>query len=799
MPSRIIMIAFIICSLFVMGVIGYNEYRELNKLYFVVDLETSASGSSQVFYDVGHGYNEQDSHSISIQRGKSQKLFFQLPGKAIKSIRFDPINVSAVVSVRDARIENKHGDFIKIIPVHDFRPIQQIDEMDTSDGALAIHTIENANDPILEIENSIIGNQVRWNDYITKRGLIIIGYGLMSLFFMIGVNYLVIFAKRNQYIISAVRYLKINLYLSSKQVGWNNFLIIILGISIVSLFSSMIAPFQSPDEFNHITRAYLLSKGSIILDAPAGNDSGGMIDSGLATYFAAYDVLPFKKDRKLSADEIGSAKIIKWSGIKEFRAIPNMAPNFPIIYMPQAIGLTLGEKLGLTINTSYMIARFMALLSVALILFAAFKIYPVNPLTIALLITPMSVFQFSSASLDGIATAVAILSIATFLRIATEKENSSPWHFYTLTLSVILVATSRAHLQTLLALVLVASLYIKKKKYFYVSAFAFLFVLAWLVIAIKTTIGFEGRVGYPPSSVALFYIKHPLAFFDVLMATLSNSNLVKFYWESFLGNLGWLDTQFSQKEYKFFSICTILIGLLSVSVKNLKTEWIPRFVLLFSTFFSILLIFISQLVAWTKHPASLIDGVQGRYFLVPAIMVAYAISGGVNLYAGIFRKIALLLVILLGAFTIFSTPRLLIERYYLALEQPAQISVVMRPSAPLEKNKPITLSMSKVHRSNLQPLKRMGIQCGTYIRKNSGSAELRLANLDGHVLKVPFDLSDLDDNQYKYFELDSKSYSSSQILYLTGGGMSTWEAHEKKGSVETCLIFEYTNGKRSYT
>lgn len=470
---------------------------------------------------------------------------------------------------------------------------------------------------------------------------------------------------------------------------WLILLIIVVG----SFFSALIPPLQSPDEADHIKRAYLLSNGMIILDAQpeSSSASGGMIDSGLAAYFAAYQVLQFKPDRKLSTGEIDSAKRIKWTGIKEFTAAPGTGYYFPIIYMPQAIGLAVGEKLGLPIDTSYRLARFMALVSIALILFAAFNFYNVSPLLIALLILPMSVFQFSSASLDGISTALAILSIATFLRIANEKTSTSPWLFYSHTLSVVLVATSRAHLLPLLALVLVASFYIQKKKFFYISAFALFFVLAWTLIATKTTVGFSDKVGASTASVALFYIANPLAFFGVLKATLSNNDLVSFYRDSFLGVLGWLDTRFSENTYNTLFTCIILIGLLSVSVKNLKVEWVPRLVILFSALASILLIFIALLITWNRHPASLIEGVQGRYFLVPMIMLAYAISGGgLKLYEGAFRKIAFLLLILLGAFTIFSTPRLLIKRYYLALEQPEQISVVVHPSAVLDKNKPIT-------------------------------------------------------------------------------------------------------------
>ena len=206
--KRITLSIFIICSLFIVGEIEYNDYRELHQVYFVVDLDTSVSGVSQVFYDVSRGYNEQNSHSIAIQHGKFQKYIFPLPTNVIKSIRFDPINVSAVVRIKSARIENRQGDIIKKFPLRDFIPIQQIYKMDTRHGALIIHTTRNANDPILEIANSSFDNHVSWLNYMEKRGGFIIGYGLLSFLLLIGLSYFVIFATRNQYIIGCVWRLK---------------------------------------------------------------------------------------------------------------------------------------------------------------------------------------------------------------------------------------------------------------------------------------------------------------------------------------------------------------------------------------------------------------------------------------------------------------------------------------------------------------------------------------------------------------------------------------------------------------
>lgn len=205
-----VMVASFTCVLFCVGLVAYNDFRETNRLRFVVDLETSVSGFSQVFYDVGSGYNEADSCAITVQNGHSQKRAFSLlPSKAIRSIRFDPINVSAVVRIKDVRIENKQGDIIKKFPLQDCRAMQQISKMDISEGALIIHTIENANDPIILIENSSIENQSSWSHFIIKRGWIIIGYGLPSFLFLIGLIYSVIFARHNEYIVGVARSLKI--------------------------------------------------------------------------------------------------------------------------------------------------------------------------------------------------------------------------------------------------------------------------------------------------------------------------------------------------------------------------------------------------------------------------------------------------------------------------------------------------------------------------------------------------------------------------------------------------------------
>ena len=116
----------------------------------------------------------------------------------------------------------------------------------------------------------------------------------------------------------------------------------IIGMLVIgcSILSVIIPPFQSPDEHDHIKRAYLLSKGVLVLDRPEGTSSGGYVDSGLLNFMAVIGVV----HRKLSAKEVSSWSTIEWSGNRIYSPAPGAGYYFPAIYFPQALGLWVGEQ-----------------------------------------------------------------------------------------------------------------------------------------------------------------------------------------------------------------------------------------------------------------------------------------------------------------------------------------------------------------------------------------------------------------------------------------------------------------------
>lgn len=574
----------------------------------------------------------------------------------------------------------------------------------------------------------------------------------------------------------------------------NTIKIVVLIFVGCTFLSVVIPPLKSPDEHDHIERAYLLGKGVIVLDQPEGKSSGGYIDGGLLKYLESYQ----PSQEKLSAEEISYASDIKWSGQRVYDPSPGTGYYFPLIYLPQALGLCVGEWLDLSIDHSYRLARTFSLIAVALLLYTAFRLYPTNPLVLALIAIPMTLFQISSASLDGVSTALAIFSISAFLRISNDRRSSAIWVQYALTLAIIVLASSRIHTFPMLILLAATFFYTKEKRSLFLFSAAALFVLGWTLFALKTTVDLRVTIDESTSNIVAFYLQNPFQFFSVVWQTLSNNSLQTFYYKSFFGILGWLDAPFQEFYYKYFLAMISLIALLSVSFRGWRDDWSQRLLLSLVSIISVLFIFFALLVTWTPHPAQVISGVQGRYFLVPSIIFAYGIAGNVGLFNDLRRSVANIIVCCLFVFSISSSVILLIDRYYLSEFNIESENIIhgfdgseedlkVTPSAPLGESTPITLNIPLLNEIELGRVIRVGILFGTHMRNNPGEAELLLTTKSGVVYRQKFLLSDLKDNDYKYFKVPAGYYTFGEVISIGGEGVSIWKVQSNGGEEFSCL------------
>jgi len=478
--------------------------------------------------------------------------------------------------------------------------------------------------------------------------------------------------------------------IADKMNFWYSKKMVVCGLAVLFLIvlsvSYLIPPFQSPDEFNHIKRAYLLSKGEIFLGAQKGI-TGGNIDHGLLRYMRAYSQLPWHYEKKVLYSKYKTFSKIKWSKNRIFNGLPNTALYFPLPYLPQASALFIGEKAGLTIKSSYYLARIFALVAALLILGYALVIFPAPPFILALFLTPMSIFQLGSASLDGVTFSLSVLCAGLFMRGALPNRPLSKPMLYMLSLSIFVLATTRFNLIPLVLLPGFLYFVNRNKAYLIHSCFLILFSLIWLVIALQTIHGgwkeflylneysqqqliASGSIdslistkGPATGEIILYYIRSPHLFGKILFTTITDINMLDLYWQSFIGILGWMDAPLL--KYKFYVIFTVLLcilALVSVKWENPFVGKSHRIWLALMVFFSLLLLFFIFLTSWNSFPAEIIDEIQGRYFTTMLILLGFALLSPSLSHSKI--KICIGLLFVLCILSTYFTSSCLFERYW---------------------------------------------------------------------------------------------------------------------------------------
>lgn len=445
---------------------------------------------------------------------------------------------------------------------------------------------------------------------------------------------------------------------------WWLFPVLLLVVGL--LLSVAIPPMQSPDEGDHLKRAYLLAHGQLLLDTPEGRSSGGMVDTGLLDYMRAHAGLPFASDQKVNAAMVDAARALQWRGEQEFSEAPGTGYYFPLIYAPHALGLLAGEVLGLSVDASYRLVRLLVLVCTVALLAWAFWLHGPPPLALGLLVLPMTLFQFASPTLDGLSAALAVLAISVFLKFSRDRDEAAPWLLPVLTVSVVILAASRVHLLPMLLLIFLCFAFVQRRGILLTGLGAVALVVGWLLLAVLYTVDTRVDTGAGTLTILGYYLADPVAFLRVLDATLSNDALTRFYRHSFLGILGWLDARFDVSVYRHLGSALLLLAFLSITWRGLGEDWLSRCALILCGVGGSMLVFLALLITWNAHPATLIEGVQGRYFLVPALLLAYALGGHATRGGGLVRLAGLGVVGGLLLFSAWMTLSLLLDRYYIS-------------------------------------------------------------------------------------------------------------------------------------
>lgn len=567
---------------------------------------------------------------------------------------------------------------------------------------------------------------------------------------------------------------------------WLAFIALGLGIFL----SMIIPPMKSPDEGDHVRRAFLFSEGYWLLESQhcdieetrvcrnGKSMSGGMIDNGLADYL---EILHPQDFAKHSQNQINNhiTQTLQWQGQDRFVLTPGTGYYFPLIYLPQAAGLKFGKIMNLSIDSSYRLARLFSLLASISVVVAAFKIHRLPMMVMAALLLPTSLFQAVSASIDPLSTALAVLSISCFLSIYEKGISAPAWLFLVMAASLIIVCGSRAHMLPMLALMVVASFKHRSRIAWLSTLLAFGTTAAWLSIAIPSTIDLRVTRALSTGEIALFYLNNPTQLIKVLYSTFSDTTILGYYANSFIGNFF---NSFLTADQQT-ALVTILITLFACSIPSLA-KWrehsSARTWMIATGSGSALLAVIAMLLTWTDHPASVVHGVQGRYFLIPAILIVTGLCAWDTTYNWLKETQRWLLFSLLTLGATFLVSRTLSTDYtpFMAIDSPA----IGRPVEPgrlspgptlvqgnsISWSLQITNSTSSSETSNTTPINGLGILLGNYARDIDNRIKVSATRRNGSTWSKILSLKGSRDNDYYFMKLPTGEYNSIRIEVLEG-------------------------------
>lgn len=432
----------------------------------------------------------------------------------------------------------------------------------------------------------------------------------------------------------------------------------------------LIPAFQSPDENSHLLRADMIAHGQLTLrkDEPdeVGNQ-GGYVDRHFMAFVQNMRTIA-GHDRDLNASAQGlmdQASREHWAHQDMFVNVAGTGYYSPFIYLPHALGLRMARALDLSMRASYELTRLLVALTALGLIAWAWRILAPNLLVRVLVLMPMAMFQVLSPTIDGLSIALALLLASLFVaQCLAPRGKTDMLQECALYACTFLLVTSRTNLAPLLLL----PLWLLARHLSGERLLAWLALCTasagWTLYGLATTADTRLVRAHSTLEIILLYARDPMGFASLVARTLSHSETSYFYAYSFVGMLGWLDASIPRGAMKAVW-CGIALALAATiwSTKYARRDIAARSVLLFAGLSSTVLIFFALAISWNDYPVEIIGGVQGRYFIVPALLMAVAIGSLGDKAAPVHRKISTVLTTAFALGSLYILASTLSERY----------------------------------------------------------------------------------------------------------------------------------------
>lgn len=384
-------------------------------------------------------------------------------------------------------------------------------------------------------------------------------------------------------------------------------------------------PGQTPDERNHLARITQISQGGLIGLKQGKNDAGGYLPADFPAESELLNSLRFNAQAKVQMNELLALSERHWDEKRSWASFPNTVIYAPITYIPGAITTALARGWNATIlQTSYAVRTVNVIVTIALCALGI-GLARRGTLYLAVLASlPMVIAVGASCSQDGVLIGLSIVTAALLTRLDVHNPGSRRfWVGMACLFAVLTVSKPPLLLCSLIPLGFrLPGRWLDRAMPFLASALAF---LIWQKIGLNPTkIQFLDGSGTSDSGQVHWVLTHPLSLpalaYHSLKANLGHNI------HEFIGVLGWLDTVFPSWFYRIayaaiaLSICYCLYP--AFRDRMLRQAEFTVLVTVTSMLLAVGAVYFSLYVIWTPVGAPIIDGVQGRYFLPIAPLLA---------------------------------------------------------------------------------------------------------------------------------------------------------------------------------
>ncbi len=396
----------------------------------------------------------------------------------------------------------------------------------------------------------------------------------------------------------------------AKRKAWKiEKLFLISGLLLGAFYSVFLPIGGAPDEPAHFWRAYELSEGQLF-----ANNEGNML---------VPDNLLEATGNSYSVEENGYKKELEnFSTVANTNHSPINGPadRYSFFnYIPQTFGVIIGKILNIPIIPTMIISRIFNMASCIVALYFCIKYIPVMKKLIFLIaMFPMTMQLLSSVSADGsiICAGIALISFVFYFR--EEKEKSIGWKESLLLLLICIVLTVSKPVYAFLCPIV---FWIPKERFlshkrkniaiFSIGAITILFVLFRMA---TSPLG-SGRFGTGQDQTS-FIMSNPMSFLAIIFKNIFIRP------DEFINGVIGKDLEwFSVSMFYPYIITLFIFFLFLCAEKETKIPFSLKIFTLCSFSAIVVFTFTTMFITWSVPGSSIIDGVQGRYFLPVLLLI----------------------------------------------------------------------------------------------------------------------------------------------------------------------------------